>query len=556
MVKAKQFLVNFLLSFLVVSTISCGGGEGGSSGEGEQPIFEAQSTFAPVQGDSPSEYQVINSYDTVTPDVTGISTIPISKIEHTFTYAISDSGNKVYAAVTTYNQSSFNIDAKSTAEALVLLNPLLIPSNKEDYLELIHLVRSDMAVSNLASIIDNLYYYNEDPLSNEQLINAVSDAVISVLNSMQVSSVFSRMNEHDLSQVRQNDNVTIRTTINTFPIIRPYDMGALTLANTSDTTINIDIAEVGPGGIKTNVTWISEIIELDPAEINWVGDEFIFLPGSIDNLIQTGGYRQKVIIEGEIASGFLGFLVDPLGWIGDVTGGFLFPDEGISPGKSGIYAVIASSGSPFGDSSEYESIKDISWQWELWKEALSINIIAIAMDVIGTGFAIVGVEDISPVLKEQFILIEFAITDNPEKVGVTFIIDQAIASADNLQDFLKPYIHSGISDWKSGGLKKFLRIPFESAKRVLDTWSGTIQFSTRILNFLLNVTPRESGYVILNPSLPAPAISDIAPDLAQKGTEVTFTLTGTGFQASRKALQTHGIRRRARLQACQHPCHT
>ncbi len=132
MVKAKQFLVNFLLSFLVVSTISCGGGEGGSSGEGEQPIFEAQSTFAPVQGDSPSEYQVINSYDTVTPDVTGISTIPISKIEHTFTYAISDSGNKVYAAVTTYTQSSFNIDEKSTAEALLLLNPVLIHSNKED----------------------------------------------------------------------------------------------------------------------------------------------------------------------------------------------------------------------------------------------------------------------------------------------------------------------------------------------------------------------------------------------------------------------------------------
>jgi chitodextrinase len=206
------------------------------------------------------------------------------------------------------------------------------------------------------------------------------------------------------------------------------------------------------------------------------------------------------IIEGEVASGLLGFGLDLLGKISDFIGSEVFPDAGINPGHDGVFAVIALSGSPFGDANERSSVIGNNWQRDLWFNGLAINIVLAALDSVGVACDILGV-DISPFLEELFLQIRMAATDNPENIGIDFITGKTAEVTDRLLDFLRPWIHSKISDVGQQGLKTFLHVNLNAIARIYGTFSGTVKASSRILNFMFTVTPRESGYVIIGNAL-------------------------------------------------------
>ncbi len=541
MITIKKYWLFMLLVISLVFYSACSGGDNGSgsgSGNGSGGGGSNNVTTGTVNGtigisfnDNASNYTVFNSYGNTNPSNNGTLVMPISKEKPTFTYAISESGNKVYIAVTTDANDKLNIDARSTAEALVLMNPLLIQRNKEDYLKIIGIVKNDPAVKVLASKIGADYTDSKDPFSNAAVSDATVNAVKSVLTTSQTVIA------PEMSSVAPKSNKSLSSRVSEFivkEIISPlhvfeYDMGALTLKYSSGATLKIDIADAGPIGIKTNVDWVAKIIELDYSKIDWFNGDFIFNPNNIDSLIKNGGYQKKVIIEGEIASGLLGVAVDPIGSIGNTIGSIVFPEGGINLVHDAPYAVVALSGSWMGDDPEYNAIKNSAWQYQLWKEALAINITHATIDSIGVALDILGVP--TDVWRDSidyaFALVESGISSNPGQVGISFAIEKMADIADTMLDFYRPFIHSQISDLQHGSLKKVIHFAVNKAKDVIDVWSGTINAGTRIGNLLTRVTPRESGYVVLGIFPPINPTVAVTPTTAMPGD--TLSEWGTGF---------------------------
>ena len=545
---AVKYILTRLIFMGIIFLAGCGGGGGGdSSSSGNNNGTTTPGTTTPIQGtlklpseDNPSDRaEVFNAYNAVIPTADGSFSISISETRPTFTYAISSSGNRVYATVATKAQGSLTIDAQSTAEAFVLLNPLLIPSSNEAYSNIINAVKSDDAVKSLASIIETIYGSVEDPLSDVRILDATKDAVKSVLNSLQISSSAQKALLPNSGQeiVKKGSFMGLLSpvSISSSLQIHNYDMAVLTLENSSGSTLKLEIATVGPGGIQTNVDWVAKIVELDPAKIQWVNNMvYLFNPDNLDNLIKANGYQQKVIVQGKIASGWLGLVTNPLGRISDLIGGVLFSKEDLILDHDGVYAVIALSGSPFGgdQGAEYNAIRISEWQRSQWIDALTLNTVLIALDVIKLALDFSGI-DVSFATGEAFTLIRpaiaSAVTGNLE-IGYTFIGEQVRIAAGAMYDSLKPLLHSSISDIQSKGFKKLLHIAVNIFTIPIDVWSKTISIGTRAGNFLFSVTPREAAYVALGtpwPPTPPNTVLDTKPLASTTDTKATFTFHAT-----------------------------
>jgi hypothetical protein len=547
--KAMKKIFVVLAAILLLAIMACSGkGDNGTAGSNGNSTVTVQGNLAVLSGDDATKYKVFNSNQSSTPSSSGSFSISVAKDIPTYTYAISNDGKKVYVAVrTSADGSNITINAQSTAEAMVLLNPLLIPRTSDERIKIINIVRADAAVKTLATVIESVYGSVDDPMSDSRISDALTNAVKSVLTSWQSSSISTAT---ALQQTVRKSSVLAYTVIRAasgsssiqiYPTSSGVDMGALTLANSSGSNLKLELNNVGPGGITTNVDWVVRIVELDPTKIQWTNSGVPILPTdiNIDSLIKTGGYDQPTIIEGAVGSGLLSFIVDPIGKVATSFGAIVFPDNGINLPNDGVYAVIALSGSPFGDSAEYNSVMNSAWQTSLWAEAASINIGAAAIDIIGvsTSFlnAATGVNiDISPLLEVELGAIKAEITANPSYIGKAYFVGKTIYICDKLLDNLKPYIHSSISDLESSGLKKFFHIAINTVTSVVDVWSGTISASSRVLNYLYSVTPRESGYAVLGtfsgqaPSTPTDfsvtAVSSSQINLAW--TASTGTVTG------------------------------
>jgi len=514
--KKKKFYWVTIFGFLLLITLSaCGGGgdESATTGSNSNSTATIQGSLAVASGDNSTQYTVFNSNKSSTPSSAGSFSTSVAKDTPTYTYAISNSGKKVYAAVRT-SEDSYNmtINAQSTAEAMVLMNPLLIPRTGAERTQIINMVRSDAAVRALATVIDSVYDSVQDPLSDTRISDALTNAVKSVLTSWQTSNI---SHANALRQtVQKSFNSAYATVIaasgsssvQIYPTSSGVDMGALTIANSAGSTLKLELNNAGVGGITTNVDWVVRIVELDPAKIQWTkaGAPALGNPTNItniDSLIKTGGYDKKTIIEGAVGSGLLKFVVDPIGKIADSINAAVFPDTGMSLPHDGVYAIIALSGSPFGDYTEYNSVINSTWQRSLWAEAAAINMISAAIDVVGvgTGFANAAgaaIPDISPLLEVDLAAIKTELTANPDYLvsgGITYVVGKTADIGDKLLDYLKPYIHSSISDLQSSGLKKFFHIAVNTAKGVVDVWSGTISAGTRIGNYIYRVFSQPSG---------------------------------------------------------------
>jgi len=380
--------VIFIIFVSGILCLGCGGSNNDTNGERTTSPNKTSSVLGStilLKDDSTNVNKAFNSYASVPIASDGAFTIPVSQATPTVTYTVSNTGNKILAALTTDSQDPLRMDAQSTAEVLVLLNPLLIPDNQEEYSDITNVVRSNTKVKELAMIIENIYTSNEDPLSDDNIIDtlsgAVSDAVISILEDLENSQILARY--YKAQPYREFARYSSSSDIQ----IQPYDMAALTIGNSLDSTLKLELNYAGPFGIKTNVSWLANIVELDPSKISGFNGDLNYFSrytyNHIQEYIKENGFQKQIIVKGEIASGCLGFVIDPVGKLADSLASTIMPNNGIKLEHGGVYAIVAYSGSSYGDDEEYNAIINNTWQKSRWEYARCLNIILGSLDTLG-----------------------------------------------------------------------------------------------------------------------------------------------------------------------------
>ncbi len=456
--------------------------------------------------DTPADYVVYNPLQSVMPQLDGTFDIAIAEHDWTVTYAVHKSAKRIYAVVTANGADPLLIDSGSTARALVHMNAVLVPQNREDQSRIFSLICSDEAVANLSVVLETVFASAEDPLADPRLLESARDAALSILTTLRTEAA-------SASPALRNEKAPLAAA--TAPLssmrILNMDMAALNIKASSGNNFMIEPAEVGIGGFRTNVDWVVKIIELDPLKVRWVGNnpqlpQSPSNPEDIDALRLVGGFEKKVLVNGSVADGGLNYFIDPLGHALEELGEVIFPSVGITLPHDGIYAVVALSGSRFGDDAEYVSVR--GWQRTLWDEAMSINIINAALDVIGVGvtigsFGTVNQEDFKSVVKATYPLIlnKVQLSDNH---GATFFAECAGLAAGEFIDFLQPkniLRKDFLGNFSDRGIRSMLGFGLSTVTSVFDVFSGSVSASSRILNWGFNVTPKEVAYLVVSPPL-------------------------------------------------------
>lgn len=505
-VKLKAAIVLMLLSAL--AACGGGGGENGSSGvtpAGNSNAVVLRGQLAVVAQDPTTNYTVFNANRVSVPSSSGVFSTAVSKDKPTYTFAVANGGGKIYAAISTSKDSAVAINAQSTAESLVLLSPLLLTESADEQARIAEIAKSDPAVKALAATIEGVYSAVADPLSDPRITSALTKAAASVLTTWQesnsVSSVMLRQATSSQALLARSSILATSSSMH----IRNNDMGVLSTAGSTGNTLKLSLNNTGPLGGTTNVDWLVRVVELDSTRIQWnsLGAPILGSPTyitDVDSLIKVGGFNQVTIVQGAVAaSGVLAFASDP---IGAALSDIVMTSGDITLPHDGVYAVVALSGSPFGDADEYQSVQQSAWQAPEARRALAVNVTAIAVDVLArliegvtgrTGAPI----DISDELKVIIAAAETKVTANPSYVTTAHIIGMVGESVGTLLDYLKPYFFASLTDIQSSALKKFLGAAVGAAKNVVDVYSTTLSVGTRVADFVSNVTPRESAYVLL-----------------------------------------------------------
>ena len=520
MIRAGLRLI-ILMAFVVVIVTACGGGGGGSSAgnSSKNSTINEQGTLVVSSVDNATRYTVFNAFNSSTPSSSGSFSATIATNAPTYTYAISSDGTRVYMTVSNADgsnitavskaaaTSNMTIDTQSTAEAMVLLSPLLIPSTSAERANVVNIVQSDASVKTLATVIENVYGDSavQDPLSDPRISDALTNAIESVLTTWQTSLSAKAALRQSVRKSSVLASVIATSYGSSIMIYPTSDIGALTLAGSTGSTLHLGIASAGPAGITTNVDWVVRIVELDPSKIQWTSSGVPGLGDStnIDNLIKPGGFDKTTVIEGSVASGMLNFAVDPIGQVATSIHDSLFPNAGINLPDDGVYAVIALSGSPFGNSAQYTSVMSSTWQQSLWEDAAGLNIMSVAIDVVGTGTSFasaagVPTPDISTVLEGERATIESDLQANPNYLdSAPNFIGLAVDLTGKLLDQIVPSIFSTLNKSQSSILKELVNLPVKATLSVVNVWSGSVEASSRILNYIYSVTPRESAFAVL-----------------------------------------------------------
>ena len=505
-----KFLAVILSSLMLVS---CGGGGDGIT---SNPIggSTVPSTAVPlpgklsvVSGDDATRYIVFNPNQSSSPASNGAFSTAVAKDVPTYTYAISDNGGKVYASVNTNADSSVTIDAQSTAEALVLLNPLLIPGAVSERTVVVNLAKADVAVKTLASVIDNVYASSADPLNDLKISDALADAVISVLTSWQAANANSP-NPAMAHAAPLWLPAPVRLAAGGSPQLQTWNNGemiALTMLNGTGSNLKLEPTRFPTriGTVTTNVDWVARVVELDQTKIS---PSQLNLPfSSIDGFIKPGGFDEKFVVNGAVASGGLGWATDPLGTVKSLFVEKLVPDNGIALPHDGVYAVVALSGSPSGDLTELSTVVGSSWQTKLFAEASALNICRAASDLFGVATSFPGadvMEAAAPLFAAECEAIRATIASNPAQVTKEFAAAQAAElfgkismnyGAKAFKSISKIHLTS-LTTFFSKTVSKKVMGAIQAAPSIL---SGGISFTTRLGDFYFKVTSRESGYADL-----------------------------------------------------------
>ena len=536
---------------LVLALAACSGGGGGGNEQGGV----VQGTLILPANESALNYTVFSSSQTVNPDAAGRFDIKVQDGKEEVIFAVSKTGEKVYAAWSTGIQQPIVLNPQSTAETLVLLNPMLATKKQEIKDSLLAEVKRNNVVRALASAIETVYATAVQPLSDPIIVNAHAAAVASVATSVNIrtavtrrqitrSSVFNTTGENLTTQKLA---IAAVGPIVTYPVtVENHDMAVLTLEKSANSVIILEPAIVGLLGTKTNVDWVAEIIELDLTKVQFFPafNRIIFGSNEInilDTLAKDGGFREKLIVNGEI-SGTFAFFSDPVG----LLLGKIFPTQGITLPNPGIYAVLAFSGGPRrsdqAGGAEYDAVTSDTHQNDMWKTAFSINIVRAAQDSVGAAINFFPGLSLEAKLASEsaFFLVRKAIEAkqlNRLDITVTDVSELVQIAAGVLYDAQAPLIHAGISQIPSFAIKKFLHIAVNVALVPIDVFTSSFSVGTRLTDLVINVTPREAAYVIVGsvgaissvpPSVTSVTVSPASPIV---GNQVTFSVNGTNLQA-------------------------
>ncbi|MBF0547371.1 MAG: hypothetical protein HQM08_23215 [Candidatus Riflebacteria bacterium] len=138
--------------------------------------------------ENPGEYQIFNSCNASVASGIAPVQVTVSNQLPMMTYAIASAGNKAYMAVSSDIKTNLQITSQTTAEALVMSNPLFVTNNPTAYSALLQIVKSNPDVTALASVLETVYASSASPYSDQRLIDALVKAVKSTLASVHSTS--------------------------------------------------------------------------------------------------------------------------------------------------------------------------------------------------------------------------------------------------------------------------------------------------------------------------------------------------------------------------------
>ncbi len=151
---------------------------------------QPQGRFEPPAGMNAADFDILNALGNATRQGADF-TIPVRDEMPLVTVATPKNPDQqtFFYAVTLSANQPFIINAASTAEALVFMNPFLMTLDPLLAEHILNIIRQDAKVQVFAQVITQIYPQGGDPFSNPTFLQAYEEAVISVGNSAAIQSL-------------------------------------------------------------------------------------------------------------------------------------------------------------------------------------------------------------------------------------------------------------------------------------------------------------------------------------------------------------------------------
>ncbi|MBF0547437.1 MAG: SUMF1/EgtB/PvdO family nonheme iron enzyme [Candidatus Riflebacteria bacterium] len=540
----------------------------GASGTPSIATAPVSVTLTLPVNENPTDYKVYNECNGSVAAGSASVQVTVSNQVPMTTYAIASSGNKAYITVSSDVNSKLSINPQTTAEALVISNPLFVTNSPTAYSALLQVVRSNPDVTALASVIETVYASSDSPYDDPRLLAAMVKALKSTLQSVHSISPSFRASKRNFS--KKLGSMDSNQVYGQIHVSDKAIMGALTLNTSSNRTLRIT-QDPGTHGITTNVDYVGQLIELDPNKITWTSQkDFFFSPDKIQDWAVNMNSAKIFFVKGEMywVANFVDFiqvLQDKLtGAIGDFLAGLLF-DDGMTFDHDGIYVMVAYSGSPSGPlSNVYSEVKASPWQYTLWKSALRSNMIELVGMLLNVGLDATAVLDGGDRLTsidfnslattiDESITTYLSGTGEQQTVSdfMSFFLGLLIDSfRDSKEKILNKKLAGGkIENAAKSLLSKLGDFGKKAAKEAVTTIIGIFQgaadfgvdvfsIGTRLGDLWINALPREYAVISVGkplsdfaPTTVAPVISSLEPTsmIAQDASQALM-IHGSNFQ--------------------------
>ena len=151
---------------------------------------QSQGRFEPPTGMNAADFDILNALGDATRQGADFN-IPVRDAMPLVTMATPKNPDQqtFFYAVTLSANQPFTINAASTAEALVFMNPFLMTLDPLLAEHVLNLIRQDAKAQLFAQVITQIYPQGGDPFSNPTFLTAYEEAVISVGSSAAIQSL-------------------------------------------------------------------------------------------------------------------------------------------------------------------------------------------------------------------------------------------------------------------------------------------------------------------------------------------------------------------------------
>lgn len=456
-----------------------------------------------------TEFAIINANGVTRPNPSGGFSARVSDMAPTVTFAASERSGAIYAAFTIDADAPVVIDSRSTAEALVLLNPLLVPDDPAEHQRVIGLVKGRPEVAALADLIEGIYRAGGNPFSDSRTEEAAAQAVVAVLEAIEAEDMAASLSGGGGAG---GPIGPLCTGLSDFRFCN-YDMTILTPIDSEGRNLLLrpSVFQRGFLPLSANVDWVVRIVKLDPTKIPSDPDLFSFQPNSVDDLICTeplcpDAFDYRGVIKGRIGGGWLQVLNDPLGSLVDE----IFPPAGVSLPADGTFALFAFSGSRFSDPRELEEFEDIPWQLNHFEHAFGRNMVAIAFDVVAVAFGVnlnlLGLNELALVAYETSLTALESILIGEVDDVPHLLLELLKVNLGKILEVIAEQHLSAAPGTAISSMRGFFGASVNAvglALRLLNRASSVTSLSSRIGSFL-SVSPREAAHLEIQTAEPTP----------------------------------------------------